>query len=40
MAPTLVFDERRASRATARLRRAGSPGGSVIIQFVVKTLVE
>jgi len=38
MAPTLVFDESGSGRG--RLHAVlGSPGGSVIIQFVVKTLV-
>ena len=39
MAPTLVFDEVRPAGPRSAVRGAGSPGGSVIIQFVVKTLV-
>ena len=41
MAPTLVFDARRwPARARGPLYAVlGSPGGSVIIQFVVKTIV-
>ena len=38
MAPTLVFDRGNGHRGEVLLA-AGSPGGSVIIQFVVKTLV-
>ena len=40
MAPTLVFDSSGQSGSKGPLYAvAGSPGGSVIIQFVVKTLV-
>jgi gamma-glutamyltranspeptidase/glutathione hydrolase len=38
MAPTLVFDSSPAGRG-ALYAVTGSPGGSTIIQFVVKTLV-
>jgi gamma-glutamyltranspeptidase/glutathione hydrolase len=42
MAPTLVFDQSTSGQSGSRgplYAVAGSPGGSVIIQFVVKTLV-
>ena len=39
MAPTLVFDQSGSRSAVRCTRWAGSPGGSVIIQFVVKTVV-
>ncbi|MFD4182906.1 gamma-glutamyltransferase [Rhodococcus sp. NPDC058514] len=39
MAPTLVFDQDAAGNRGDLLLATGSPGGSVIIQFVVKTLV-
>lgn len=39
MAPTLVFDTDAAGRRGPLYAVAGSPGGSTIIQFVVKTLV-
>ena len=40
MAPTLVFDDVRPAGPADRCTRSlGSPGGSVIIQFVVKTVV-
>lgn len=39
MAPTLVFERAESGKRGALLLALGSPGGSVIIQFVVKTLV-
>lgn len=39
MAPTLVFDRDAAGNRGKLVMATGSPGGSVIIQFVVKTLV-
>ncbi|WP_227981815.1 gamma-glutamyltransferase [Nocardia spumae] len=39
MSPTLVFDRRPDGSPGQLVDVAGSPGGSVIIQFVVKTLV-
>ncbi len=39
MAPTLVFDRDAGGRRGALAYVTGSPGGAVIIQFVVKTLV-
>lgn len=39
MAPTLVFERTESGKRGALLLALGSPGGSVIIQFVVKTLV-
>ncbi|QBS39939.1 gamma-glutamyltransferase family protein [Nocardia sp. CS682] len=39
MAPTLVFDKAPDGTRGALTHLAGSPGGSVIIQFVVKTLI-
>lgn len=39
MAPTLVFERTESGKRGALLLAVGSPGGAVIIQFVVKTLV-
>jgi len=39
MAPTLVFERTESGKRGALLLALGSPGGAVIIQFVVKTLV-
>ncbi|MFI2230709.1 gamma-glutamyltransferase family protein [Nocardia testacea] len=39
MSPTLVFEQGKDSERGALTHVVGSPGGSVIIQFVVKTLV-
>ncbi|MFV8311535.1 gamma-glutamyltransferase family protein [Mycobacteroides chelonae] len=39
MAPTLVFERAESGKRGALLLELGSPGGAVIIQFVVKTLV-
>lgn len=39
MAPTLVFDQGQAGQRGPLYAALGSPGGSVIIQFVTKTLV-
>ncbi|MBB4854549.1 gamma-glutamyltranspeptidase/glutathione hydrolase [Mycobacteroides chelonae] len=39
MAPTLVFERTASGKRGALLLALGSPGGSVIIQFVVKALV-
>ncbi|MGH3726996.1 MAG: gamma-glutamyltransferase family protein [Mycobacterium sp.] len=39
MAPTLVFERGESGKRGALLLAVGSPGGAVIIQFVVKTLV-
>ena len=39
MAPTLIFDRTASGRRGALYAVAGSPGGSTIIQYVLKTLV-